>query len=88
MIMRFFENGFAPGMVQAYPVSDKHEAAILKDMQANGYPDGAMDTVLLSHEELPGLIPAKAIRAIDEGYSVNCRVDNWTARQLFGWSKA
>ena len=75
------------------PVSSRHIIAICKDQQKNGMTAGAEESVYFQGWEdlestLSSLVPARVMNELNEGYPVTCRMDDWTVRQLFGYSNA
>lgn len=84
MIVEFWTDNYAPGMVQVQIKNVRTRRAVVKAAQANGRPLGDEDTVLLSHEDAAELLGAK-YQDVEEGFTVCVRVDDFTARGFYGY---
>ena len=88
MLVRVYENSYAPGMVQLRPVSDRQLARIHRSMREGGCPEHMLEeeTALLSMEDAASMFGPR-FREIEEGYSVTVRMDDWTVYQIYGWQR-
>jgi hypothetical protein len=81
-------DSYAPGYIQLRPVSDKRLRAIQRDMLANGAPAEtvAEGTALILYEDGYELFSRRVMREIEAGWIARFRLDDWTVRQLYGYS--
>ncbi len=58
-----------------------------KDMVDNGCnPNDCKYDLLLHYEDIRDFVTNAKFKDLDEGYTITCNIDNWTVRQLFGFS--
>lgn len=60
-------------------------ARVVAHLKANGGPDE--ETALLADEEseLSGIVPARRMKELSEGWPVRCLVDRFTALTVYGY---
>lgn len=83
--IRHIGSGYA-----AWPVSNNKAAEFMEDMIRNGAPMGTKTHLFLQSwenvvETFEDLIPAEAMKALEEGYRVTVRIDDWTFRHMLGY---
>lgn len=85
--VRYFTSGYAPGMVQAIPVSDRYAEAFLRAAKAGGY-DGEEDTVLLSEDDAQETLSAKQLATLRRVGEVVILQDPWEVATMYGYDAA
>lgn len=72
-----------------FPVSERWREKIAADMRRNGCKHPPEDVFFQGEEAmteaLEGTIAPGALQELSEGYSVTCRMDDWTVRHFYGY---
>ena len=81
MLVTFNPDGF--GGVSVAPVSDAHQSKLAAHCRQ--FHPGHDGTAYLQEWDLDGLLPARKLREVLEGYHVTVRMDAWTFGNLLGY---
>lgn len=77
------------GHVEADPVNDRIGRKIRRHLRSMGAGGRDADSVVYLQTDpltdLSGIIPARAIRDLDAGWAVKCRIDPWTFGNMVGY---
>ena len=84
MIVDFWTDDYAPGMVQVRPVSEKHVRKILRIIEKNGGPTDE-DSALISFEDAQGILSEDQFSELEESGAVRVNLDNFTVGNLYGY---
>ena len=84
VLVEFFTNSRAPGMIQAQVKSETRRAILMAAMRENGYSTNE-DTALVDLEDLTSTLTPREIRALDSGESVTVKLTPWTIRHIYGY---
>ena len=85
MLVDFWESNYAPMMIQARIVNARTLRRVLAAAEANGRPETEEDTVLLTIGDAEDLLGARRVKEIAEGWDLRARIEDDTARNLYGY---